>query len=239
MKWFLSLCLLVPAVAAANDMDHSAWDALVKKHVHGELVDYAGFAKDKAALQGYVDALGKQDPEKLPSKDAKLAFWINSYNAHTVAAILAHWPGIKSVQDPYPDFGFFKQKDKLVGGKKYSLNDIENEVIRPTFKDPRIHAALNCASISCPPLLNEAFTAAKLDAQLNKVMDAFINDDKRNQIKAGDVKLSSIFDWYKVDFQPDVKTWLAKHLKGDKKAAIEKADKLQFLNYDWALNVKK
>lgn len=236
----LALAMAVPAAALADGFDHSAFDALLKKNVHGDTVDYQGFVGDKT-FTAYVTAIGAQDPEKLGTKEEKLAFWINAYNAHTIASVLAHWPKIKSVQDPYPDFGFFKQKDKLVGGKKVGLNEIENDIVRPTFKDPRIHAALNCASVSCPPLLNEAFVAKTLDAQLDRVMTAFIRDDARNTITADGVKLSQIFNWYKDDFTAagGVKAYLAKHLEGDKKAAIEKAEKFDFIEYNWSLNTKK
>ncbi len=232
----LAVALLAPAPAA--DVDHSAFDALLKAHVKGHQVDYASLSKKKDTLAKYLEVVGKTDPATLPSNDAQLAFWINAYNAHTVAAVLAHWPGITSVSNIQPDFGFFKTKDKLVGGKKYALNDIENEVIRPTFKDPRIHAALNCASVSCPPLLGAAFTTANLHKQLDQVMGAFVNDDSRNQITASGAKLSQIFNWYGKDFESagGPQKYMLKYLKGEKKAWIGAAKAVQFLAYDWNLN---
>lgn len=234
----LAVALLAPATAVAADVDHSAFDALLKAHVKGQQVDYAGLSKKKDALAAYLEVVGKTDPASLPSKDAQLAFWINAYNAHTIAAVLAHWPGITSVSSIQPDFGFFKTKDKLVGGKKYALNDIENEVIRPTFNDPRIHAALNCASVSCPPLLGAAFTTATLHKQLDEVMGAFVNDGKRNEITASGAKLSQIFNWYGKDFEPagGPQKYMAKYLEGEKKAWLEAAKSVQFLAYDWNLN---
>ncbi|MCB9538466.1 MAG: DUF547 domain-containing protein [Myxococcales bacterium] len=228
-----------PAAAGAATIDHGPWDALLKKYVKGDKVDYAGFAADPG-LKAYVATIEKTDPASIKDAKDRLAFWINAYNAHTVAAVVAHWPGITSVSNVYPDFAFFKKKDKVIGGEKYALNDVENEIIRPRFKDPRIHAALNCASVSCPPLANFAFTGAKLDAQLDQVMRAFANDAARNEIEPGKdtVRLSEIFKWYADDFKPagGPKAYLLKYLDGERKAALEKAAKVDFKPYDWNLN---
>lgn len=231
--------LLVPFAASAADVDHSKFDALLKAHVKGTTLDYTGFV-DNADFKTYLTMIETTDPASLPDDKARLAFWINAYNAHTIAGVLKHWPGITTVSTVYPDFGFFKRADYTVGGKKYSLNDIENKVIRPTFKDARIHAALNCASISCPPLANFAFTGPKLDAQLDQVFGVFANDAERNQIGPDGVKLSEIFNWYGVDFQPSVQAYLAKFVKDEaKKKALTEAKALQFLPYDWNLNKAK
>lgn len=240
MMALLAAALLVPSLAAAADVDHSKFDALLKAHVKGQYFDYAGVVGN-ADLKAYVEMLEKTDPASLPNDKARLAFWINAYNAHTITGVLKHWPGITTVQTAKkPDFAFFKDKDYTVGGKKYSLNDIENEIIRPTFKDARIHAALNCASISCPPLAPFAFTAAKLDEQLDQVFAAFANDTQRNSIGPDGVKLSQIFNWYGVDFQPSVQAYLAKFVKDEaKKKALTEAKSVGFLEYDWNLNKPK
>ena len=234
----LALTLALPAVAIGADVDHSKFDALLKAHVKGDKVDYKGFV-DNADFKAYREMLAATDPATLPDDKARLAFWINAYNAHTIAGVLEHWPAIKSVGDPYPDFGFFKRAEFTVGGRKLALNDIENEIIRPKFKEPRIHAALNCASVSCPPLAPYAFTAAKLDQQLQAVFTAFANDGKRNQIDAatGAVKLSEIFNWYGGDFQPSVQQYLAPFIQDEaKKKALLEAKSVGFLPYDWSLN---
>lgn len=236
--------LAVPFAATAADVDHSAFDTLLKAHVKGAKLDYAGFLDDKGQLEPgfktYLEMIEKTDPASLPDDKARLAFWINAYNAHTIAGVLRHWPGITSVSTVYPDFGFFKRADYTVGGKKYALNDIENKVIRPTFKDARIHAALNCASISCPPLAPFAFTGPQLDKQLDQVFGAFANDAQRNQIGPDGVKLSEIFNWYGGDFQPSVQAYLAKYVSDPaKKKALGEAKALQFLPYDWNLNKAK
>lgn len=234
----IALTLALPALASAADADHSKFDALLKAHVKGDKVDYKGFV-DNADFKAYREMLAATDPATLPDDKARLAFWINAYNASTIAGVLEHWPAIKSVADPYPDYGFFKRAEYTVGGKKYSLNDIENEIIRKRFKEPRIHAALNCASISCPPLAPYAFTAAKLDGQLQAVFVAFANDPQRNQIDpaTGAVKLSQIFNWYGGDFQPSVQQYLAPFVKDEaKKKALVDAKAVEFLPYDWSLN---
>ena len=238
MTRLILLILALAAPVAAADVDHGAFDTLLKSAVKDGKLDYTAFI-GKAEFQAYLDVLAKTDPATLPSQNAKLAFWINAYNANAINGVLKHWPKIKSVTEPYPDFGFFKNADKKVGGKTLSLNDIENTIIRPTFKDPRVHAALNCASASCPPLAPYAFNAQTLDAQLTKVMKAFILDRTRNQFdsKTGTVKLSQIFNWYKDDFTAagGVKAYLAKFLPAEEKALLDKA-KLTFVDYDWSLN---
>ncbi len=227
-----------PEAAPAADIDHSPFHTLLKANVKGSKVNYDGFAKS-AEFKAYVALLGKTDPASLPSRNARLAFWINAYNALTINAVLAHYPKIQSVLKVTPDF--FKSKTRSAGGKTLALNDIENRIIRPKFKDPRIHAALNCASVSCPPLANFAFTAKGLNGQLKKVFTAFVNDTTRNQIDAGagTVKLSKIFEWYGVDFKKAGGP--AKYMAGfmadeAKKKLLSETASVQFLPYDWNLN---
>ncbi|MGK0358985.1 MAG: hypothetical protein ACI9U2_001280 [Bradymonadia bacterium] len=237
MKLIFALCLLFAAPVAAQSVDHSPFDVLLKACVKGDMVNYQGFV-DQPTFKAYLEMIGKTDPATLKTPQEQLAFWINAYNAHTINAVLAHWPKIASVGEVYPDFGFFKRAEMVVGGKKYALNDIENKIIRPTFKDPRIHAALNCASISCPPLAGSAFHASTLDSQLDQVMGAFINDAKRNQIGADGVQLSEIFNWYKDDFKAagGAKAYFKKFLKDPAKIKALDAAPLKFMPYNWNLN---
>lgn len=239
MRFLAVLLLLAAGPAFAGDVDHGKFDALLKAHVKSERVDYAAL-KDNADLKAYVELIGQTDPASLPDDKARLAFWINAYNALTIYAITQHWPKIDSVSSVYPDFGFFKRADHTVGGKKVSLDEIENKIVRPHYKDPRVHAAFNCASISCPPLQPWAFTTAKIDAQLDEAMNAFVRDRARNQIDAqsGAVKLSQIFNWYKDDFTAagGAAKYIADRLDGAEKEAVLKAAKVDFLEYDWALN---
>ena len=238
-----ALALLIPTLAHADDVDHGPFNALLQKAVKGDRVDYSVFKGD-ATFEGYLKTLQATDPKTLPSRAARLAFWINAYNAFTIQAVTEHLPGLKSVQDPYPEFGFFKRKVQTVSGEPLSLNDIENTIVRPRFKDPRIHAALNCASVSCPPLAPFAYTAKDLEKQLTGQMRRFARDGARNPISAGGpVKLSQIFNWYKDDFAAagGVAAYLAKYLdEGSAKAVAqaEAAGQLQYVEYDWRLNAR-
>jgi hypothetical protein len=228
------------ALAGPKQVDHTRFNALLHAHVKGDSLNYAALVGD-ADLQTYVKVIGETDPNRLGSKDAKLAFYINAYNALTITSVLSHWPKITSVSSIKPDFTFFKEKVHRIGGKLVSLNEIENEIIRPTFKDPRIHAALNCASISCPPLPNFAFDAQHLGKQLDTVFRAFANDNVRNQVDpvTGSIQLSKILDWYKADFKSAGGS--AKYLSGfatdpARKATLANPKKTGFLEYDWNLN---
>jgi hypothetical protein len=154
---------------------HQAFDELLKKHVTKDgIVDYKGFIQDKAKLEKYLDLLSNNAPDRGKwSKDEQLAYWINAYNAFTVKLIVDNYP-VKSIQDFIPTvkiplvntvwhIKFFK-----IGGKEASLDEIEHKILRKEFEEPRIHFAINCASFSCPPLLNEAFFPEKIDQQLDR-----------------------------------------------------------------------
>jgi len=228
----------------ATTFDHGAFDKLLRANVQDGKVDYAAFA-DSASFKAYVESLARIDTTSLGSADEKYAFWVNAYNALTIAGVLKGWPDIKSVKDAYPDFGFFKRTLYTVGGKKISLDEIEHKILRPAFKDYRVHAALNCASASCPPLRAEAFVARKLNAQLEDQFRAFARDASRNAIDAttGTVQLSAIFDWFKDDFaaKGGVAGVLAGYLDAPQAEAVKAAyaaSKVTFANYDWSLNKK-
>jgi hypothetical protein len=220
-------------------LDHAPFDALLRRYVRVDGVDYGAWHQNGVpALDAYLASVRSTKPEALQSRAHKLAFWINAYNAYTVRAVLAAWPGIESVRTvASPDFAFFEVKDKQVGDRRLSLNQIENEVIRPTFKDPRIHAALNCASVSCPPLLAAAFRAETLDAQLDAVMNAFLRDRVRNKISADGLALSALFKWYKEDFAAlgGVKAYFTARLDATEGAMLLGRE-LAYAEYDWTLN---
>ena len=158
-----------------------------------------------------------------------MAYWINAYNAFTVKLILKNYPisSITKLDSGKPwDVKWIK-----LGEKTYSLNNIEHDILRPTYKDARIHFAVNCAAKSCPPLLNKAWTANNLNATLDKQTKTFINNATFNEIGADVVKLSKIFEWYKVDFG-DLIEYINKYstVKVNQDATIE------FVDYNWALN---
>jgi hypothetical protein len=182
-----------------KSIDHKLWDDLLQKNVTSKgNVDYKGFKKDEKALQVYLNTLTENLPEKSWSKNAILAYWINAYNAYTVKLILDNYPvkSIKKIDNAW-DKEFF-----TLGTKKYSLGEIEHKILRK-MNEPRIHFAINCASYSCPNLLNEAYSEKKIQRQLEFVAKSFINDKTKNSITSNRVEISSIFDWFTTDFKKE------------------------------------
>jgi Protein of unknown function, DUF547 len=240
----LQSCFAVDApTSTAAPMSHDAWDKLLKKHVSDKgVVSYTGFKKDQIALKAYTDLLASNAPNDKWSKDEKLTYWINAYNAFTVQLIVNHLDKkIKSIKDitgisiplvnsPW-DIKFIK-----IGDKTMDLNQIEHGIIRKQFTEARIHFALVCAAKSCPSLRNEAYDAAKLNAQLDDQAVIFLNDATKNKVSKSDIKLSPIFNWYEGDFtaKMPLKDWAAKYAK----TKPEGVQKVSFLDYDWALNGK-
>ncbi|APG60546.1 DUF547 domain-containing protein [Christiangramia salexigens] len=214
-------------------LDHSLWDELLQKHVKSNgLVDYKGFKKDRAKLDRYLEMLSSQKPTDQWSSSELLAYYINLYNAYTVDLILKNYP-LKSIKDIN---GPWTKEFVKVGNKKLSLGAIENSILRK-MNEPRIHFAINCASISCPKLMNEAFTADKIEQQLEKATREFVNSDK-NDISVTSAKLSSIFDWYKGDFTENGMT-LINYVNQYAKTKINKGAEISYKNYDWNLNEVK
>ncbi|GEM_PF-347495 len=188
-----------PQEALAATFSHANWNELVAKYVRANgKVNYKGFKADKAKLQVYLDLLNEHGPQSSWSRDKKLAFWINAYNAYTVKLIVDNYP-LSSIMK-LNNGKAWDQAFAKVGGKTYTLNNIEHDIIRKQFNEPRIHFAVNCASISCPKLLNEAYTEEKLNGQLERQTRAYINNPTENSISAEKLVLSSLFDWYKGDF---------------------------------------
>ena len=218
----------------------ASFDAVLTTAVKGENVDY-GALVGNAELKTYLRWLENADLESMPTKEARLAFYINAYNALTLSSVLEYWPNIESVANVVPAFGFFKTKKHRVAKQSVTLDELENRIIRSEFKDPRIHAALNCASRSCPPLSSFAFQASKLNRQLDDVFRRFANDTKRNHINIhdGTVSISKIFSWYSDDFKEagGAAAFLSRYI-GDlrKKMLLKNVKTIQYLPYDWSLN---
>lgn len=206
------------------------WDSLLQKHVDDDgRVDYRAFKADQPALDSFLQLLSTHPPLPEWPKEEQMAFWINAYNAFTIDLILDHYP-VSSIMRL--DGGKTWDVRRIpIGGKKYSLNQIENDILRPRFKDPRIHFAINCAARSCPPLLNRAYTAAQLDSLLDARTRAFINNSAYNSLGAKSVKISRIFEWYAADFG-GVIGFLNRY--SDKK--IRSSAVVQYQEYDWGLN---
>ena len=210
-------------------LDHSVWNNLLQKHVSKNgMVDYKGFKSDRAKLDNYLKMLSSQEPTKDWSNNELLAYYINLYNAYTVDLILRNYPvkSIKDISSPWTK-EFIK-----VGDTEISLGGIENSILRK-MNEPRIHFAINCASISCPKLLNEAYTAAEIEEQLERVTREFINSDK-NEISENSAKLSSIFDWYKKDFKEDGS--VIDYINKYSETRIKPGAAISYKEYDWNLN---
>lgn len=226
--------------ANQNGPSHKLWDELLHKHVDQKgMVDYKAFKKDIDKLDAYLKILSENPAEKSWSMEEQLAYWINAYNAFAIKLVVDNYP-TKSIKDLGPKvkiplisdvwhYKFFK-----IGGKDFSLDEIEHGTIRKQFNEPRIHFAVNCASISCPPLLGEAFFPATLDAQLTKQAKRFINDGERNKISKDAAKLSSIFNWFKGDFTKNGN--LIDFLNKYSITEINSSAKISYLDYDWNLN---
>lgn len=218
---------------AGDTFDFAAWDRLLKKFVDGKgRVDYAGLRGDAAAvkeLEKLYAQVAATRVDALPSRNAKEAFLIDAYN-------VVVWKDVVDNQPKQVDESLYKffRRDYVVGGKEIDLDALEKKWIRPAFKDPRVHVALNCASGGCPLLPNEAFEPERLNAQLDREAKRFC-DEKRNvdydpALKR--VKLSRIFDWYAADFDKRPIAWINRY-RSDK---IPDDAKIEFSDYDWRLN---
>lgn len=272
---FIPLVLALSVVSAASaqrfDHEHKAWDALVKKHVvladrsTASRVRYEGFRRDRPALKSYLDALSNVAAHEFNgwTKSQRMAFLINAYNAFTVEKILSRYPDIRSIWDFGKIFGNpFRDEFFMLLGEPYSLDRIEHETLRRpgAYDEPRVHFAVNCASIGCPMLREEAYVAARLDAQLEEQTRRFLSDRTRNRFdpSSGRLEVSTIFGWFEVDWTsgfrgfedklPPIRSreqFLAKYADlladdpGHQRAIREEKAELSFLDYDWRLNDAK
>jgi hypothetical protein len=227
---FVFIVFHAPATMTPTAPSHDQWHTLLQKHVNSTgKVDYKGFQKDRAALDAYLKLLSDNPPQNNWSRDEKMAYWINAYNAFTIDLIADHYP-LKSIMDL--DGGKTWDVPRItLGGKKYSLNQIENDILRPQFQDARIHFVINCAARSCPPLWNQAFTAKNLSSALDQRTRTFINDPQYNTLKGKTPAVSKIFEWYAADFG-DLRTFLNRYGK----VKIPEGAKIGFQEYDWGVN---
>jgi len=216
---------------ARTKPDHYDMDRLLQKFVSADgSVDYAGIKADPMLLDEFIREL-----ENYPIKDdwernEKLTYWVNAYNVYTLKLIVDNYPlsKITDLENGKP----WDKKWISLGGNTYSLNQIENKIIRPQFNDPRIHFALNCAAVSCPPLLNQAYLPSNIEKLMEQQTKKFINDPARTVIKGGEITISKIFDWYSDDFG-NIHAYLSKYYSG----SVPKAN-INYSEYNWALNKK-
>jgi hypothetical protein len=258
-----ALLLLLPASGFADpfDHEHATWNLLVKNNVHWDLkrtasqVNYAGLQKTHDSLSRYLFNLSAVTRAEFDtfSRDQQLAFLINAYNAFTVELILTEYPDVSSIKDLGSFFSSpWKKKFFTLLGESQSLDGIEHDLIRGSgrYNEPLIHFAVNCASIGCPALLDEAFVADKLDQQLLESTERFLRDRSRNRfdVKTGTLEVSSIFDWYEVDFTRGWRgydslddffrmhaDWIVDEAQ-DPELLRSGELRFEFLDYDWALN---
>jgi len=211
--------------------NHTLWDVLTKKNVSSSgKVNYKAFKKEITKVEKYLEHLKNTPPKKGWSKNEKLSYWFNLYNAATIHLIASAYP-VKSIKDIHNGKPWDKKFIKS-GNKLYSLNQIENSIVRPYFAEPRLHVAFNCAAVSCPKLMKGAFFPAQLNAQLSRLSKNWINDNSKNKISKNNVKISKIFQWYKEDFKTGVIPFINQY-------ATTKANtsaKIQYLEYNWNLN---
>ncbi|MBT9392627.1 DUF547 domain-containing protein [Hymenobacter sp. NST-14] len=226
--------VLTPAARPAAAFDHSAFDRLLKKYVNGQgRVNYPGFRSEEKTFNAYLAQLSRNPPAATAPRAEQMAFWINAYNAYTIRLILDNYPlkSIKDIGEPW------KKEFFSIGGQKMSLDNIEHGILRKQFNDPRIHFALVCASISCPPLRPEAYSAARLSAQLDDQARAFLNNPGKNRITAASAQLSSYFDWYKDDWNADGQS-VVKWVNRYSKTRITDNTNIGYLDYNWNLNAQ-
>ncbi len=235
-------------VSTLPDLE-SRWNALLETYVLDERwVDYAGWhanPEHRAELRSLVEEFAKIDPAALEPQ-AAIAFWINVYNAVTVDLVLDHYP-LRSIKDI--DAGFLGSPWKIeritIGDHLLTLDAIEHEILRVDFDEPRIHFALNCASVGCPPLAPEAFTAARLDEQLDAATERALHSTEWVDLSgcdgsygSGTIRLTKLFDWFAGDFggETAVREFLARYRPGDSFTLRNTQCALEYFDYDWTLN---
>lgn len=229
-------------------INHHAWGQLLNKYVvEGQdnlnRVAYKQVThQDKYALKQYIKNISKRPISRF-NRQQQRAFWINLYNALTVDIILDHYP-VKSILEIKLSSGLFtrgpwKKKIVTIEGEELSLDDIEHRILRPIWQDPRTHYAVNCASIGCPNLSKQAFTAQNMDEQLNRAAKSYINHPRGAEINKGKLVVSSIYEWFKEDFEGDDQG-VIRHLKQYAKPELLKQlvtiQRIDDDQYDWQLN---
>lgn len=231
------------------EVSHIQWSAFLAKYAPNidpstatRLVSYSAVSKeDHKDLKAYIEMLSDLDP-RLLTKAEQFAYWVNLYNAITVDLILDNYP-LKSITKlgGFFSFGPWDQDVITISGQRITLNDIEHRILRPIWKDKRIHYAVNCASIGCPNLYGQAFDPSNLEHQLESAARMFINSTKGVQFEQDTLVLSEIYDWYAVDFgdRESLKNHLLQYLEGATKEQLRSYSKDISYQYNWDLNERK
>ncbi|UTV27432.1 DUF547 domain-containing protein [Photobacterium atrarenae] len=224
--------------ASTVQVDHSRWQQLLDKYLVTQptqtLFRYRQVSdSDRYELGRYVRDLSQSDPRQLNRRE-QFAYWVNLYNALTVKLILDNYP-VSSITKLGGLFSFGPWDEEVItiNGKALTLNDIEHRILRPIWQDPRIHYVVNCASLGCPDLQPQAFTAANAEALLEQSAKRFINSDKGVAVRGNRVRLSSIYDWYGSDF--GTRAQLQRHLNRYRDGKPVTLNSVSY-DYNWALN---
>lgn len=254
MMHLVAVVLLFASVdSRAESFDHSLFDRVLNTYVdaYGR-VGYTTLKANRSELDDYIAELEAVSPKSHPARfsvrDEALAYWINAYNALTIKGVVDAYP-VKSVKDIKILSGFFNRTWHTVGGESYTLNSIEHDIIRAEFGDPRIHAAINCASGGCPRLENRAFIASTLNERLDGAMRSFLNEERNVQIhiESKTVRLSKILSWFEDDFtqwfeqehrvsDAGILDYVIGYLSPDRSKGVLPSFRVDYFDYDWSLN---
>ena len=229
--------LFLLSAQAQNKLTHEKWDALLQKYVdaYGK-VNYKGLKSEEKALDEYLELLSANEPQPYWSVEEMKAFWINAYNAFTVKLVLKYYPlsSIKEIKEKGQDawhIPFIK-----IGNKLYTLDYIENTMLRGQFNDSRIHFVINCSAKSCPPLRNKAYKPDNIEIELRLATRRFINDKRFNIVDENHLQISQIFNWYKDDFLKEENSIQEYININTPHIEVKKTASLNYLDYNWALN---
>ncbi|MEQ8925293.1 MAG: DUF547 domain-containing protein [Fulvivirga sp.] len=248
-KYLQIITLLMISVVGCHSQDsrqvsmvppsHQIFDQLLQRYVKGDRFDYQGLKENQSEFKSYLNLLSNNAPSENWTENEKIAYWINVYNAFTLKLIIDNYP-VASIQDLHPKIYLpllntvWHKKFFKIGGVETSLDEVEHKILRKQFNEPRIHFAINCASVSCPPLRNEAFVAEKLNEQLEEQAVKFINNTQMNVITPNNPRISKIFSWFKGDFKQNGS--LISFLNKYSDTHINEDADVDFLEYDWNLN---
>jgi len=264
MKFRFSLLLLVIPLAACSSAkppvlqvpfqaDYATFARVLKTMVYSDRVDYSTLKAKRSGLDSAVAQFASVTPEALGlmTRDEQMAFWINAYNAITLRSVIDAYP-VKSIKDID---GVWDKKRWVVGGRKVTLNEIEHSILRPEFKDPRVHFAINCASVGCPPLADHPYAGSRLNDQLDSAAAGFVNNPARNHIDAasGVIRTSELFQWFGEDFVPGygndkfpylspveaaILQFMLRYADEERTAVLTSGKhwKFEYPPYDWQLN---
>lgn len=244
----ISFCVLLTSLgtlvnaqplSATQSVDHTIYAELLNRYVSNGKVNYKELKKEELRLEKYLENLSSVNPAEL-SRNERFAFYINAYNAWTLKLILDHYPGIESIKDAGTLLSSpWKKKIARINGDVISLDTIEHDILRPVFKDPRVHFAINCAALSCPPLANYPFNGRNLDQQLNTQTRKFINDSKSNFIEGEILWVSRIFKWFEKDFDNEIIAFFEAYAEDELKQrlnGLKERINVKYLDYNWSLN---